>query len=143
MVSHDRHFMDRLADQLFVFEGKGQVRVFGGSYSEYRAWQEEEKIREKEKQQQLAQQAPKNQNISAGTPKEKTKLSYKEKLEFESLPNEISRLEEKKQELTGQLSSGTLSHEALVKVTTELAEVSQQIDEKTDRWLILSDMVEG
>ncbi len=143
MVSHDRHFMDRLADQLFVFEGKGQVRVFGGSYSEYRAWQEEEKIKEKERQQQLASMAPKSAGSQTAATKEKTKLSYKEKLEFESLPDEISRLEEKKQALTAQLASGNLTHDHLVEVTTALAEVSHQIDAKTDRWLVLSELAES
>lgn len=139
IVSHDRHFVDRLADQLFVFEGEGNVRVFGGSYTEYRlAMEEEQQLRKQAEQATRQRQQTESQPATSGV-KSRNRLSYKEKLEFEKLPEELEALEKKKAELELILPDVASEHEALQKITTELAEVSRLIEEKTDRWLYLSE----
>lgn len=135
VVTHDRYFMDKLVDHLFVFEGDGKVKDYLGKYSEYRMELKEKEEREKEQQKQVAK--PKETNTKNDQPK--TKLSYKEKLEFEQLEKDLETLENRKNELNDLLTSNVSDHEELMKLTEELGRVSQDLDEKTDRWLTLSE----
>ena len=141
IVSHDRYFMDRLVDHLFVFEGNGVVRDFPGNYSQYRIWakaQEEEKnFREetKTKQEQTAAPAP-----AAAA---KKRMSYKEKREFEQLQHDIAALEKEKAGITEKLSSGQVPFEELQQLSIRINEITALLDEKEMRWLELSEMSEG
>ncbi len=133
IVSHDRYFMDKIVDHLFVFEDNGQIKDFPGNYSQYRDWKEEQTpLRKKvEKQQPVVVE---NADI-----KEKTKLTFKEKQEYEQLSHEMEQLEIEKQQLFNSLSDGSLQGEAIVKVSQRYAEINQLLDQKGDRWLQLSE----
>ncbi len=135
IVSHDRYFMDRLSEHLFVFEGNGIISDFNGTYSEYRAI-EELKKEEKNvvlKPSKLPEEKPKS--VSA----EKKKLSYKEQREFENIETEIARLETEKTRLTELLSSSILDNDSLQKTAENLTQIIAEIDAKTDRWVELSE----
>jgi ATP-binding cassette subfamily F protein uup len=138
LVSHDRYFMDHLVNQLFVFEGDGHIRVFNGNYSDYRDWLEEKEAMESRPK------AAKSTPVETPSPSstDRKKASYKEKQEFEKLQEEISLLEKRKGELTGLLNSGNTDHQQLVKWGEELNSVNASIEEKTLRWLALSELVE-
>lgn len=138
VVTHDRYFMDKLVDHLFVFEGNGKIIDYIGRYSDYRLELKEREALEKE--------AEKQKNVTQTVveqPKQeqpKTKLSFKEKFELEQLEKELPQLEEQKEKLIAQLADSSTNHEELVKLTQKLGFVTKQLDEKTDRWLILSEI---
>ncbi len=138
IVSHDRYFMDRLVDHLFVFEGAGQIRDFPGNYTDYREWLEEEELLRKEA-------AVKSTAASAVRPvatpvsTDKKKLSFKEKQEYERLEGEIDRLETRKKELVGKMNNGTVSHEELMQWSREIEGIEADINTKSDRWLELGE----
>ncbi|MGE0561522.1 MAG: ATP-binding cassette domain-containing protein [Flavobacteriales bacterium] len=144
VVTHDRYFMDKLVDHLFVFEGDGKIKDYTGRYSDYRLELKEKEAQEK----QVEKQAGKEKNNMTSTPelnnniveKPKNKLSYKEKFEFEQLEKELPLLEEQKNSLTEMLNNNITDHNELLKITQKLGYVTKQLDEKTDRWLILSEM---
>ena len=139
VVSHDRFFMDRLVDHLFVFEGEGKVRDFPGSYSNYREWQEKQQT-EKEKPVVTEEKTKQAKPKSSSGPR---KLSYKEKREFESLEGEIEEMEEKKAALSEKINAGGTDYEELTQWSQEFEVLSQELDEKTDRYLELLEIVEG
>lgn len=134
IVSHDRYFMDKLVDQLFVFEGNGVVSGFSGNYSEYR---EKLKIEVKEVKDEKINRKDYEKLEVVNSKKEK--LSYKEKFELESLEKEIQHLEERKKQLLEALQNSLIHHEQLAKYTEELADVNTLIDDKSFRWLELSE----
>lgn len=136
LVSHDRYFLDRLADHLFVFEGNGKIKDFVGNYTDYRNKQELEEKQEKEMKSKEKQEKEITQPQKT---KEKKKLSYKEKLEYENLEKEIEKLESEKSELEDFLNSGTTDFEGLQKASSRIAEVNELIDEKSMRWLELDE----
>jgi len=137
MVSHDRYFMDKLVDQLFVFEGNGHVRIFGGSYSEYRAEQAELQARAKTHK---PQEKPKEIEPEQPEVKDKSlKLSFNEKRDLELLPGKIEVLETERDTLMNELSSGTLPHDEINRISGRLAEVTEQIEFLSNRWLELAD----
>lgn len=139
VVSHDRYFMDKMVDHLFVFNGSGNIKDIVGNYSDYRKIQKEELLEEKreERSQKQEIEAP----VIVETPKEKRKLSYKEQQEYNGLESQIEKLEARKDELTAQLGSGTLSGDEIVKAGEELSQVVAELEEKTDRWIYLADFV--
>jgi ATP-binding cassette subfamily F protein uup len=138
IVSHDRYFMDKLVDHLFVFEGDGVVRDFPGNYSQYREWEKEEGRNAK---QELPAAAPANTATVKEPEAAKTrKLSYKEKRELEQLEQEIAKLEAEKQSIDQQLSAGNLPYEQLEPLSRRVGEVVQLLDEKGMRWLELSEL---
>jgi ATP-binding cassette subfamily F protein uup len=149
IVSHDRYFMDRLVDHLFVFEGNGEVRDFPGNYTQYRIWQKENEkaankwdVLEAGKKQgsstdQLIQQEPPTTTKTAV----KKGLSFKEKREFELLEKELPQLEKEKQSLTLELSSGTLQFEAIQKISDRLQVITSELELKELRWLELSELI--
>lgn len=135
IVSHDRYFLDRLVDHLFVFEGNGQIRDFPGNYTDYRnSLEEAEKGIEEVKSAKPSIQEKKQE------PDQKRKASFKEKREFESLEEEIARLETQKSELLGLLEAGG-DHSQLLGWSQKLEEVSDQISMKELRWLELSEIM--
>lgn len=139
LVSHDRYFMDHLVNQLFVFEGDGQIRVFNGNYSDYRDWVEEQEARVASPKNTAKPVAQEVRSQST----EKKKASYKEKQEYEKLQSEIETLETKKQEITALLNSGQTDHVQLQQWGEEVQRLSATIEEKTLRWLELAEIVES
>ncbi|RYD52436.1 MAG: ABC transporter ATP-binding protein [Sphingobacteriales bacterium] len=140
VVSHDRYFMDRLVDHLFVFEGEGTIRDFPGNYTQYRMQQ-----REDEKQQQSAKAQDAKATQQAATPeapKTKTtakKLSYKEQRELEQLEKDLPLLETEKAQLTEALSSGNMPYETIQQHSDRITELTNLLEEKEMRWLELSE----
>jgi len=133
VVTHDRYFMDKLVDHLFVFEGDGYVRDFPGNYTQYRIWQAEQKKLETENTVK-----EKKEKTNWKQPQEKRKLSYNEQKEFKKLEKEIEKLEDKKTEIETKIGGGG-TNEDIMNWSNELAEVLTQIETKTDRWLELSE----
>ncbi|HLO72116.1 MAG TPA: ABC-F family ATP-binding cassette domain-containing protein [Flavipsychrobacter sp.] len=136
IVSHDRYFMDRLVDHLFVFEGNGVIRDFPGNYTLYRIAQKEEE--QQKKQQELA--ASQIAAAAENKPKDKKKLSFNEKREFEQLEKDIPALEKEKAEITEKMSAGNIAYEELDKLSKRITEVTQLLEEKEMRWLELSEL---
>jgi ABC transport system ATP-binding/permease protein len=136
MVSHDRYFMDKLADQLFILEGNGVVKKFIGSYTEYRELEKEKKKNEaKTEPKPEAAKAISHQPIANNL-----KMTNKEKFEFQGLEKEITNLEKQKTELTEKLGSGIIDHKELLEISIKLGEITRQLDEKQLRWLELSEI---
>ena len=134
IVSHDRHFLDRLVDHLFVFCGDGVVKDFIGNYTEYRTF-----IKDYEAQQKVAQKPDKPVVERVKSPA-KRKLTWKEQQELKALDEEIPRLEAEKSDLEARLSSGTLSPAQLQEASTRYGELQSLLDEKEMRWLELSEI---
>lgn len=137
IVTHDRYFMDKLVDHLFIFEGDGKVNDYLGKYSDYREELKQKQLADKKAESAKANKAPEKQTEKIATPK--TKLSYKEKIELEQLDKDIEALESKKAELMKVLETNQSNHEEIIKITTQLGEISTQLDEKGERWLYLSE----
>ena len=133
LVSHDRYFMDHLVDQLFIFEGDGKIRPFNGNYSDYRT-----EMDEKETLVESVQVT--DHHSSKPEPASKRKLSYKEKQELEDLPAEIEKLEGDKVRITDEMNAGSADHTQLTKLATQIQLLTQVIDEKTMRWVELSEI---
>ncbi len=135
VVSHDRFFMDKVVDHLFVFEGQAAIRDFPGNYSQYRAKKADE---DATKSKAVAQKKAVARKAEQDAPKEKTKLTYGERLEFEKLEKEIEELEGEKAALAEQLSS-TQSNEELMKISDKLDTLVKKLDAKTERWMELAE----
>lgn len=139
VVSHDRYFMDRVVDHIFVFNGDGDIRDFPGNYTDYRDWCNEEKslAAKNPTEKDRGKSAPAKQNRRTDTAKRK--LTFKEQREFESLEAEIPLLENEKNEIEQQMSSGTLDTATLLERSRRISELLELIDEKSMRWLELSE----
>ena len=131
IVSHDRYFMDRLVDHLFVFEGDGIVRDFPGNYSQYRDTSTEPESKE-------AEITPLKEEVASAHPA-KRKLSYKEQREFELLEKDIPALEKERQEIYSKLGEGGLPYEQLQRLTDRISILTNEISQKELRWLELSE----
>jgi len=143
VVSHDRYFMDKVVDHLMVFKGDAELKDFPGNYTDYREWNElmeEQEREERNKEQRAKTKDNETRNIERETQNTKRKLSFKEKQEFEVLEKEIPQLETEKADIENQLASGTLSSDEIIKASQRHAEVDELIDEKTMRWLDLSEV---
>ena len=142
IVSHDRYFMDKIVDHLFVFEGGGEVRDFPGNYSQYREWDKERGEREKEdkKNPPAEVKAPVQEKVVAAVPAAPArKMSFKEKRELELLEKEIADLEAEKKGIDSQLAGGTIPYDQLEPLSRRVGEVIKLLDEKGMRWLELSE----
>ncbi|WP_430972823.1 ABC-F family ATP-binding cassette domain-containing protein [Sunxiuqinia rutila] len=135
IVSHDRYFMDKIVDHLFVFDGNGNIRDFPGNYTIYRNQMEEEEEARK-KMETAAKPKPVQEK-----PKKKasTKMSFNEKREFEQLEQAIAQLETEKSELEEALNSGDLTPDELTEKSKRFGELTDELDEKEMRWLELSE----
>ncbi len=138
VVSHDRYFVDKVADHLLVFCGDGEIKDFAGNYSEYLVWK-----RDFEAARRAAAAAEEQRNRPIEEPRRQKpaskRLSFREQQEFAALDAEIPALESEKAELEALLSSGTLSHEELTRTAERIGTLIDDIDEKTMRWLELSE----
>ena len=139
VVSHDRYFMDKMVDHLFVFEGDGEIKDIIGNYTDYRKNQKQEarELKNTPVKEIEVKEEPKvvEKHI------EKRKLSFKEKQEYEQLPNEIERLEEKKEKLTMELSDASKSNQQIMELGNDLAKIVAELEQKSDRWLELAEFV--
>jgi ATP-binding cassette subfamily F protein uup len=131
--------MDRLVDHLFVFEGEGVVRDFPGNYTHYRLALKEDE--QKKKIQEPTSAAEVATATSQVINKEKKKLSFNEKREFEQITKDIPLLEKEKNDITEKMASGNLPYEELQKLSTRITEITQLLEEKEMRWLELSELV--
>lgn len=136
LVSHDRYFMDHLVEQLFVFEGDGNIRLFNGNYTDYRSWLEEQELK-----MSPAKEAPRPV-VAETPPPTKRRPSFREQKEYEQLQREIDSLETRKAEITTFFDSGTTDHEALRRHGEELQSIEMQLEEKMMRWLELAELME-
>ena len=138
VVSHDRYFMDKVVDHLLVFKGDGDIKDFPGNYTQYRDWIQlqpnEPKETKEVKAEKVIKTAPENNT------QQKRKLTYKEKREQEQLEIDIEKLETEQRELEEALCSGTLSVEELTEKSKRLPLLKDELDEKSMRWLELSEI---
>ncbi len=139
VVSHDRYFMDKVVDHIFVFKGGGEIKDFPGNYTDYRDWREEEKSAAAKESAAIKSKSAKESKENRSATAEKRKLTFKEKREYEELEKEIALLEEEKSRLETEMSSGTLSGNELVEKSMRTAEIIELLDEKGMRWLELSE----
>ena len=138
VVSHDRYFMDKVVDHLLVFKGDGEIKDFPGNYTQYREWQSLQP-RESSQTKDVAPAKESRQNREA-QPFGKRKMTYKEKREFEQLEKDIEKLESEQQSIEEALCSGTLSVEELTEKSKRLPLLKDELDEKSMRWLELSEI---
>ena len=136
IVSHDRYFLDKCVDHLFVFEGDGRIKDFVGHYSEYREFVKEREADERNEQRNNTPQKPQQQRTHDTS---KRKLSFKEQRELEQLEADLATLGEERTTLENEISSGTLPYERLSEVSKRIEELIALIDEKEMRWLELSE----
>lgn len=142
IVSHDRYFLDRLCDHLFVFEGDGAIKDYNGSYAQYRIEKhaEEEQKQKLEKEKAKKEATAQQQPTQIATAPKARKATYKEKHEWENLEGDMAALEKKKTELAEKLSSGEGDHTQIAQWAAEVEEIVAQLDEKEMRWLELSEL---
>ena len=146
VVSHDRYFMDKVVDHLLVFKGDGEIKDFPGNYTQYRDWQALEERKEdsgKRKENTKEADNPRSSSQSSSSSQStslKRKMTYKEKTEFERLEKEIAALEAEQRQLEEALCSGTLSIDELTEKSKRLPLLKDELDEKSLRWLELSEI---
>ena len=147
IISHDRYFMDKVVDHLFVFKGNGVVKDFPGNYTQYRNQVDKLTSKQVDKltSKQVDKSLPQERNNSStrqlvnSTPR-KRKMSFREKQDFEALGKEIDELENEKADIEAALSSGTLSTQEIIDLSKRLPVVNDLLDEKSMRWLELSEI---
>ena len=132
-VSHDRYFMDRLVDHLFIFEGEGQVRDFPGNYTDYRSY-----ISQADK---LKQTKPKNKVVKDKVTKGKRKLTYNERKEYDTIESVIDALEHEKTSIGSRFNDPDLNPEKMKELGKRIKEIDDEIAEKTDRWMELAELM--
>ncbi|MDY6409633.1 MAG: ABC-F family ATP-binding cassette domain-containing protein [Prevotella sp.] len=136
IVSHDRYFMDKVVDHILVFKGQGNIKDFPGNYTQYREWTDDEEKQATETEEKKQEQRKEQESR---VEKQKTKLSYKEKREFEQLEKDIEQLEIEKKTIEDKLSSANISVDEITTLSKRLPIVMNELDEKTNRWLELSE----
>lgn len=135
VVSHDRYFMDKIVDHLFVFKGEGKIIDFPGNYTQFR-----EKERQAKKQEQKQKATSKKKSPTPGKEAgEKTKLTYGEKLEFQQLEKEIGELENAIEEKTRAMESSSTDNDKLLELGEELSNLQEKLDKNTERWMELAE----
>ena len=141
VVSHDRYFMDKVVDHLLVFKGEGDIKDFPGNYTQYRQWSALQSKEEAGNNGKKKTPSKNNQTDAAPSKPEKPRrLTYKERIEMQQLEKDIEKLEAEQQQLEEELCSGTLSVEELTAKSIRLPKLKEEIDEKSFRWLELSEI---
>ena len=133
IVSHDRYFMDKLCNHLFIFEGEGKIKDVYTSYSEYRKNKIEEDNPKKKVESKAEEKAPKKNN----------KVSFKDKFEYDQLEKDIATLESRKKELEVEITKENLSFDAINQLSDELGTLMSTLDENSMRWLELDELING
>ena len=139
VVSHDRYFTDKVVDHLLVFKGQGEIKDFPGNYTQYREWlslQPKESAKAASANAKAAPVAAHSQNAAP----QRKKMSFKEKREFEQLEKDIAALEEEQRQIEDALSTGTISVEEITRLSKRLPLLKDELDEKSMRWLELSEI---
>ena len=142
IVSHDRFFMDKVVDHLFIFEGQGVVRDFPGNYSDYRDWvelEEDRKVLESKDDVKSEDVKKIVETIQKVETSEKRKLTFKEKFEFESLEKDIEKLTKEKSLLEGEIATLSTEFDRISELSTRLLVIQDELDSKELRWLELSE----
>ena len=135
LVSHDRYLIDRLTEQLFIFEGDGNVHIYSGNYTDYRLEQEEPK--------KPVKSVLKTEMHNSEPTTQKRKLSFKEEKELQSIESETEELEKQVEVLTSELNSGITDHTQLSEIAIKIKALKENIDNMTMRWLELTDLQEN
>ncbi len=138
IVSHDRFFMDKVVDQLFVFEKDGHIYNFPGNYADFRDYKLAKEKEEKKEERKLKEAIKPKEKA----PKQKKKFGFKEQREFDSLEKELEELENKKSEIETLMNSGTLKDTELMEHSKEYSKLTETLEEKEMRWLELSELQE-
>lgn len=141
VVSHDRYFMDKMVDHVFVFEGQGAIKDIIGNYTEYRKQLAQDSKRDKKPSEEKIEAVKVTQMSDSAAPAEKKKLSFKEKQEFEQLEKELETLETQKETFTNVLSNPESSNEDIMNAGIKLGEIVARIDTATERWMELAEFV--
>ncbi|MDR0537183.1 MAG: ABC-F family ATP-binding cassette domain-containing protein [Tannerellaceae bacterium] len=141
IVSHDRYFMDKVVDHILVFKGQADIQDFPGNYTQYREWKEANQPAGKDNTNNKSDKPATTRERPPKAENTKRKPSFKEQREYESLNEEIPRLEQEKQALETMLGSGTLPPQELIAQSQRLAGIIEEIEEKTMRWLELSENI--
>lgn len=139
VVSHDRYFMDKIVDHLFVFKGNGVIDKFPGNYSDYRAYEGSKTIALREQKSTVEKTEKTSWKVKDNT----NKLSYNEQKEYNKLEKEIQKLEEEKGKLQALFTDENLSGDKINSISIELGELNNSIEEKTERWFELGSILEG
>lgn len=134
IISHDRYFMDKVVDHILVFKGEGEIQDFPGNYTQFREW---DSLQPADTNKEEKREKTPNKSYRSD---EKKKMSYKEKREFETLESEIAKLETEISNLEAELCSGSLSIEALTDKSILLPKLKKELDDKSMRWLELSEL---
>ncbi len=141
VVSHDRYFMDKIVDHLFVFRGEAQIEDFPGNYSDFRIYEDSALIESRLEKEQVDE--PKSPKNTWKSPETSTKLSYLEQKEHKKLEKDIQKLEFKKEEIQQRFIKGDLSGDDVNELSIALKNINSDIDTKTERWFALSAIMEG
>ncbi|MDD2197535.1 MAG: ABC-F family ATP-binding cassette domain-containing protein, partial [Bacteroidales bacterium] len=137
VVSHDRHFLDKVVDGLLIFEGEGEISGFPGAYTDYYEWKKEQQVN-------IQREKPVKQTVSPKLDSQKPKkLTFAERREMESLSIEIENLENEKAELESKINSGDLHHDVLMQKSQRIAQILEILDSKGERWLELMEIDEN
>ncbi|HNX97936.1 MAG TPA: ABC-F family ATP-binding cassette domain-containing protein [Candidatus Aminicenantes bacterium] len=134
VVTHDRYFLDKIADHLFVFQGGGAVKDFTGNYSQYKEWSEREKRKEQIAKRLTVKDVPEEKKAAASSA---GKLTYRERTELAELETSIAALEEEKKAVEAVLGSGSAGADELHRASSRWGELIAEIERKTERWMEL------
>lgn len=137
IVSHDRYFMDKVVDHLLVFEGEGSIRDFPGNYTQYREWKS---LADKPTDSDTAKKNSQKPQPQKTRDDSKRKLTYKEKTEMAQLEKDIEALEAEKQSIENELNGGTCDVDRITELSVRLPKLNDELDEKSMRWLELSEL---
>jgi ATP-binding cassette subfamily F protein uup len=148
VVSHDRYFMDKVVDHLLVFKGEGDIQDFPGNYTQYRQWSQLQPSEPASgartgtagKASKTSAASAANTSAGDGASNGKRKLTYKEKRELEQLEKDIEALEAEKKQIEEALCGGTTSVDEITKMSKRLPVLNDELDEKSMRWLELSEI---
>ena len=140
VVSHDRYFMDKVVDHLLVFRGNGVVKDFPGNYTQFREWEALEEKKPSEAKAKTPSATTERSSDTGAVSSRPRKMTFKERREYEALETDIDRLEREKSEIEAALSSGMLSVAEITEKSIRLPQLNEELDEKSMRWLELSEL---
>lgn len=141
-VSHDRYFLDKVADNLLVFNGNGDIERYTGRFTDYLTAKKEEADKDKELKNDQKALAKKQASKQEPAKKEKTKLTYAEQLEWDHIDEELDALDQQHQQLENEMAEAASDYTKIAKLQKQLNEIQEKIDEKTARWEYLSTYVD-
>lgn len=137
VISHDRYFMDKIIDHLFILEGEGRIKDYNGSYTSYKHTKASHQVADNKS----VSEKKKSKKEATPPAEEKRKLSYFEKKEYNDIPDEIEVLEKEKSDIEGKFLTGELSSEEISTLSQRLGEINKLVDDKETRWLELSEFM--